>query len=117
MKFMLLFVSGDRWSTVSEEERMAMYAQIGEWWSGHSAAGRIVDGAELQGPDTATTVRVGPGGVSLMDGPFLEAKEHIGGFAIVDVKDREEALAMARSWPPAETVEVRPLVEERQAPA
>jgi hypothetical protein len=44
------------------------------------------------------------------DGPFIEAKEVIGGFAVVDVADLDEALEMAKAWPGGD-VEVRPVVE------
>jgi len=45
------------------------------------------------------------------DGPFIVSKEVLGGFAIVDVKDLDEALAMAKSWPGGDLVEVRPIVD------
>ena len=65
----------------------------------------------MLGPDTATTVR--SGGV-VVDGPFSEAKEVIGGFSVIDVPDLDAALGLARSWPmlelPGVSVEVRPMV-------
>jgi hypothetical protein len=59
--------------------------------------------------DNATRIKVSHGRSSVVDGPFAEAKEMVGGFFLVNVKTREEALALARRCPAAEwaTVEVR----------
>jgi hypothetical protein len=86
---------------------------VNEWFDGHFKAGKIVSAEELRGPDTATTVTFKNGKPIVTDGPFIEAKEVIGGFAVVDVKDLDEALAMAKTWPAGSTVEVRPVVEHR----
>jgi hypothetical protein len=47
------------------------------------------------------------------DGPFLEGKEQIGGYAEVQVADLDEALEMAKTWPGRGTVEIRPVVDSR----
>jgi hypothetical protein len=63
---------------------------------------------------TATTVRVENGETLLTDGPFVEAKEHLGGYLLVDVGDLDAALEIAERIPAARmggAVEVRPLVE------
>src|SRR5204863_224243 len=73
-------------------------------------AGKIVGGEQLKGPQTATTVRFQNGKAIVTDGPFIESKEIIGGFAIVQVKDLDEALEMAKAWR-AGPVEVWPAVE------
>jgi hypothetical protein len=49
----------------------------------------------------------------VVDGPFLEAKEAIGGYASIDVVDLDEALRMARTWPGRGTVEIRPVMVQR----
>jgi hypothetical protein len=74
----------------------------------------IVSGAQLQPIETATTVRVSNGETLLTDGPFVDAKEHVGGFIVVDVDDLDAALEIAARIPAARmggAVEVRPLVE------
>ena len=74
----------------------------------------IVSGEQLQPVETATTVRVQNGETLLTDGPFIDAKEHVGGFIVVDVEDLDAALAIAARVPAARmggAVEVRPLVE------
>jgi hypothetical protein len=59
-------------------------------------------------------VRFGPTGPGVVtDGPFLEGKEQIGGYAEIDVADLDEALEMARTWPGRGTVEIRPVVTSR----
>ena len=112
MRYMLLF-AGDQetFDAMTPEDSTAMLEQIGEWWSEHSATGTIVGGDQLQPPRTAKTVRHEGGGIRVTDGPFIEAKEHIGGFALVEVAGVEQALELARTWPAAGTVEVRPVVE------
>jgi hypothetical protein len=74
----------------------------------------IVSGAQLQPVETATTVRVQDGETLLTDGPFVDAKEHVGGFFVIEVDDLDAALAIAAGVPAARmggAVEVRPLVE------
>ncbi len=113
MKYMLMFVDTDKdWSQASPEELRSMGGATQEWWERHAGAGRIYGGAQLQPVTTATTVRLDRGAPIVTDGPFIESKERIGGFALVDVADLDEALAMARTWPVGGLVVVRPLVTE-----
>ena len=118
MKYMLMFVGDDEeWAKVPEKEREEGYKKIGEWFGKHGQSGTIIGGEELQGRATAATVRFnGSGAPIVSDGPYVEAKELIGGYALVEVKDRDEAIALAKTWPGRSTVEVRPLVE-RATPA
>ncbi|TAN32396.1 hypothetical protein EPN29_09525 [bacterium] len=115
MKYVLMFTGTmeeqEQWDSQTREEMRAAYAKVGQWFEDHGRAGKIVGGEELQGPGTATTVRFKNGRPVVTDGPFIEAKEVIGGFAIVEVKDLDEALALAKSWPGGSTVEVRPVVD------
>ena len=111
MKYMLLLTRGEWQESGPEEERERVYAQIMEWWGRLAGQGKIVEGHQLQPPDTATTVVLDGGQSTLIDGPFMEAKEAIGGYGIVDVADLDEAIAIARSFPmPDGKVEVRPVV-------
>ena len=65
----------------------------------------------MQGVQTATTVRVRNGQVSVTDGPFAETKEQLAGFYAIEAKDLDEAIAFASRIPPARygTIEIRPL--------
>lgn len=58
-------------------------------------SGTFVFGGSLHGPDAATMVRIDSGEPIITDGPFVEAKEHIGGFYVIDAEDLDEALAWA----------------------
>jgi hypothetical protein len=74
----------------------------------------VVGGHQLQPVETATTVRVENGEALLTDGPFIDAKEHLGGYCLVEAGDLDVALAIAARIPAARmggAVEVRPLVE------
>lgn len=74
------------------------------------AGGTFVFGGALHGPDAATVVRKGDGDVVMTDGPFVESKEHIGGFYIINAGDLDEALAWAAKVVDAinSPIEVRP---------
>ena len=78
------------------------------------AAGAWVFAGGLHPPGTATVVRVKDGEVLTIDGPFTEAKEHIGGFSIITAPDLDAALAWARKLARATTlpIEVRPFRDE-----
>ena len=74
----------------------------------------ILTGEQLQPVETATTVRVQNGETLLTDGPFVDAKEHVGGFIVVEADDLDAVLELAARIPAARmggAVEVRPLVE------
>lgn len=82
-------------------------------------AGVWVFGGGLHGPDSATTVTASADGYVVSDGPYLESKEHLGGFSIVDVPDLDTALAWAKKLASAcrQTQEVRPFMEDPVAEA
>ena len=77
------------------------------------ASGHYIAANALQGPETATIVRVRNGKVSMHDGPHVETKEHLGGFILIDARDLNEALSIASKIPMASygSVEVRPELE------
>jgi hypothetical protein len=78
------------------------------------AAGAWVFGGGLHPADTATVVRARNGRVTTVDGPFVETKEQLGGFSIIDVADLDEALAWAEKISNATTsaIEVRPFQDD-----
>ncbi|OBK14543.1 YciI family protein [Mycobacterium asiaticum] len=84
----------------------ALAARHGEFAT--AAGDRIVGGAALHEPSTATTVRVRDGEVLITDGPYAEGAEVANGFYVLDARDRDEAVKYA-SMIPASTVEVRQL--------
>jgi hypothetical protein len=63
------------------------------------AAGVLIACEGLEGSHTATTVRIGGGDRQVTDGPFIETKEQLGGFIVLDVRDLDEALEWAAKTP------------------
>jgi hypothetical protein len=114
MKYVLMYTSRpEDDAALDPADAEAVYGEIFGWFERNAAV--ITDmGAELQAVDTATTVR-GDGGSVVVDGPFSEAKEVIGGFSVIDVADLDAAIALARTWPslklPGVAVEIRPVVD------
>jgi hypothetical protein len=114
VKYMLLFcgtVEGQRaYEALSGEELGARHAEVGCWFGERGA--QIAESNQLQPPQAATTVHLDRGDRPMVvDGPFLEGNEVIGGYAVVDVDELDDALAMARSWPGGGSVEIRPLMQ------
>src|SRR5260370_39591536 len=120
MKYMLMFAGSeeyfDLFRSFPEEVRQAALERVDEWSRENSAAGRLLEGHRLQPTSTATTVRLQhgqdgvPNGKALVtDGPFIDAKERIGGYVIIDVPDLDAAIAMANSWPAGGTGGIQPL--------
>jgi hypothetical protein len=110
MKYIMLLIRSDEdWESLSEEERD--YPGIMRWWGEQAAAGRLLEGHELQPARTATTVGWEDGRPVVTDGPFVESKESIGGYGVFDVPDLDAAIEIAKSWPATgHRVEIRPLV-------
>ena len=121
MQYVLMFVDRpDLRDAVSPERLEKVYGEIYGWFEQQYAAGHIANGgAELQPPETATTLHAADGAEPLVvDGPFSEAKEVIGGFSVIDVADLDAAISMVKSWPllgmPGTAVEIRPMVVDYQ---
>ena len=113
MKYLLQIYSDtgpEEFSRLPAHEQEAL---VGEYLAIEQWPG-VVGGAQLQPVDTATTVRVQGAETLLTDGPFMDAKEHLGGFLLVEADDLDDALDLAARVPAARmggAVEVRPLVE------
>jgi hypothetical protein len=117
MRYMLIFFADeDAWMALSDAEREAGIARIGAWYAEHAQAGRIVEGRRVRGRVEAVTVRLGPAGRSqtpeITSGPFSSLPESIGSYAILDVANADEAIAVASVWPGGGAVEIRSLLEE-----
>jgi hypothetical protein len=112
MKYMVLIASEpDGWDHLDAEGQRALYQRIATWWGERAAAGEILDGHQLQPAETATTVRIArDGDTTVTDGPFVEGKEIVGGYAIIDVPDLDAAIALVSDWPAPDTLEIRPVV-------
>ena len=112
MKYMLLFYADESNyvdpSDPRHPERVSRHAAITRE---AQERGAFLDGAGLEGPATATTVRVREGKTLMTDGPFAETKELLGGFEIHDCADLDEVIAYASKLPSAVdgSVEIRPI--------
>jgi hypothetical protein len=100
--------AGDPYTSVEQREKA--WADTGRVNEEMRTAGVWVYANGLMPAETAKVVRVRDGALERVDGPYLESKEHIGGFWILDVADEEEALAWAEKGAVAclGDVEVRP---------
>jgi len=76
-------------------------------------SGILIAAEALQPVETATTVRVRHGKVSITDGPFAETKEQLAGFYLIEARDLNDAIQVASKIPPARegSIEVRPIRE------
>jgi hypothetical protein len=101
----------------------SLYEEMGKFVEEATKSGNFVSGAGLQPPSAGARVTLKGGKITVTDGPFVESKEIVGGYAIIDAKSREEALALARRfmelhlkhWPTFEgECEMRPLEGEAQ---
>lgn len=113
MQYLLLIYDTEaEWNAISEADRQKMYREYGELSQDLQKNGKYKAGNQLQPTNTAATVRVRNGKKTITDGPFAETKEQLGGYYLVEAKDRDEALAIAARIPSARfgCVEVRPLV-------
>jgi len=111
MKYMaLIYANGSGTDGLSEDEQKAVFGE----YMALSDHPKTVGGDQLAGADTATTVRVNGGETLTTDGPFVETKEELGGYYLIDADDLDEAIAFAARIPAARfggAVEVRPVVE------
>jgi hypothetical protein len=102
----LVYLEEQKLHAVADSECMAC-------GNGFRESGALVAAEALQPVDTASTVRVRGGRVTVTDGPFAETKEQLAGFYLLDARDLNEAIQMAAKIPPARegSVEVRPVRE------
>lgn len=94
-------------------EAEAMLAEVGPHNEKLRQSGHFVSGIPLVLPRDARTVRVRAGKASVTDGPYLETKEMLGGVMVIEARDMEEAVEIAKGIPFARrgSIEVRPLVD------
>ena len=108
--------AGDAPASMTEEQAREGYARIGTLEREMETAGALVFSGRLDEPGSARVVRAGNGKALTTDGPYLEAKEAIGGFYIVEAASLDDALAWASKTSDAVgmPIEVRPFFDSRQ---
>ena len=117
MRYTLLIYSDpQRWSQLSQDEAAEVFGEFRDYTARIAATGEMVGGEQLQGADTATSVRIRGGDTITTDGPYAETKEVLGGYYVVECPDLDRAVELAAAVPSAkrglDTVEVRPVVEQ-----
>lgn len=110
---MLICGVEDEWAGMRDEESRAAMDEIGAWVQKWRDAGKVLPGGEELGlSQDARTIRPGADGQPVItDGPYLELKEVVGGFLVLETTDIDEALAIAAEWPAltgSSSIEVRP---------
>jgi hypothetical protein len=107
MKYLcLVYLQDDKLRAVPDKECLAC-------GNGFRQSGVLVAAEALQPVQTASTVRIRNGRMSVTDGPFAETKEQLAGFYLIEARDLNEAIQVAAKIPPARegSVEVRPVRE------
>ena len=117
MKYMLLIHQGstplpgsDAWDQLSDDERGAVFAD----YKAINEDPGVTPGEQMQAPETATTVQVRDGKTLTTDGPFVELKEAVGGYFLLEADNLDAAIEIAARIPAASmggAIEVRPIAE------
>ena len=94
MKFLMTYEQKPNAAPPTPEKMAA----IGAFAEAHMKSGALIMTGGLQRPTKGTKVKIASGDFTVTDGPFAETKELIDGFALIEVKSREEAVDMARKF-------------------
>ena len=114
MKYLcLVYHEETKVDALSESEYDAIVSEVLDYREELRKSGHYIASSPLQPVQTATTIRVRNGKVSVTDGPFAETKEQLGGFYLIEARDLNDAIRVASKMPPARLgcIEVRPLKE------
>ena len=117
MRYLCLIYEDEKaWEAKPQAELEAIMGEYFTFTENIRSNGKLVAGDALQPTPTATTVRVRNGKISTTDGPYVETKEQLGGFYLIDAKDLNEAIQVAAKIPGARdgAVEVRPVIDFSQ---
>lgn len=111
MKYVMLIMDTPE-SLAQYETNKEWFAEVGAWYEKMAASGKLAEGGhQLQPSNTAKTVR----SAGTTDGPFIETKEVLGGYSVLDVASMDEAVEIAKTWPGVDrgwiTIELRPIIE------
>ena len=115
-EFMMIICEDETARAKTPEAKIGeSYQKIGAWWEEQEKSGRIIAGSgrRLQPSQAAKSVHVENGnGALVTDGPFIESKEVVGGYALLNVADMSAAVDLAKSWPGlGVTIELRPIMQ------
>ncbi len=115
MKFILIMhMNPQAWNALTEDERDAVMNGHGAFIEAIQASGEMLGTTALADPSSSAVVRVRGGVPAVTDGPFLETKEYLAGYYLVDCESRERAFELAAMIPDAQVdgfgIEVRPVI-------
>ncbi|MGH7653615.1 MAG: YciI family protein [Gemmatimonadaceae bacterium] len=114
MKYLCLIYDNEAsMRTMTKDESAKMMAEYGAFTEAIKKSGHYIGGNALQPTATATTVRSRGGKVTTTDGPYVETKEQLGGYYMIEAKDLNDAVQVAARIPAARVsgIEVRPIWE------
>ena len=114
MKYMLMIYDNpDTRELFSSPEGQELMGEVEALMAQLTESGELVGGEALADPSQTRTVRIADGAPVVTDGPLAEAKEHFGGYLMVECDSIERAVEIAASWPSARyaRMEVRPVME------
>jgi hypothetical protein len=113
MQYLLLIYGNEsQFDKMNPTEQNKILQEYGDFSKSIAGSGHLRGGNELDRISKAKTVRVRQGKRSVLDGPFAETKEQLGGYYLVEAKDFDEAVALAARIPSARfgSIEVRPII-------
>jgi hypothetical protein len=118
MKFVvLLYMNADRMSSLSPREQHELQVESARSDEALMRAGKLLAAEALAEPSAAFCVRKRGGAIGVTDGPFVETKEQLGGFMLIEARDREEAIRLVSSddrfLDLGTTFEIRPVHDYR----
>jgi len=113
MKYLMLGAITEAGQQLQGPDLEAWMAEIGAWYEKYGAVGALADpGYQLDWPDKAKTIRAG----GVTDGPFMEAKEVLGGYSLLETATIDEAVEIGRTWPGVDrgwiAIEIRPVMAQ-----
>jgi len=113
---LMLYVDQSGWTRLTKEQQEQGSAAYTAYTQALKKAGALVGANRLQPTTVATTVREANGKTQVLDGPYAESKEQLGGYYLIDVPDLDAALSWAARCPAANhgVVEVRPIWEMQE---
>ncbi|PYR96587.1 MAG: hypothetical protein DMG15_12415 [Acidobacteria bacterium] len=111
MRYMLLVYLNEQ--TLSEAEREECYVKSARLAQDIHSSGQYLDAAPLHPTSTATSIRIRDGKRLVIDGPFAETREQLGGYYLINAANLDEAIGIAERIPGARfgTIEIRPVME------
>jgi hypothetical protein len=115
MKYMLLIYQNPvAFESLPQEERNGLMNEAGKIVQELIESGEWIGGEGLAHPSTTKTIRVQGGLPAVTDGPYVEAKEQLAGYCLIDCENEERAIALATRWPDARywAVELRALMQD-----